>query len=47
MILHNTIKQASKFLKDSRIITHSLDAEIILSPPSGRDPDIGNTFNQG
>ena len=31
MILENTIKQASKFLKKHNIISHELDAEIILS----------------
>ena len=31
MILENTIKQASKLLKKHNIISHELDAEIILS----------------
>ena len=31
MILENTIKQASQFLKNNNIISHELDAQIILS----------------
>ena len=31
MILENTIRQASQLLKNHNIISHELDAEIILS----------------
>ena len=31
MILENTIKQASEFLKKNKIRTHQLDAQIILA----------------
>ena len=31
MILENTIKQASEFLKKNKISTHQLDAQIILA----------------
>ena len=31
MILQNTIKQASQILKSHNIISHELDAEIILA----------------
>ena len=35
MILENTIKQASQFLKNNNIISHELDAQIILSDIMG------------
>ena len=35
MILENTIRQASELLKNHNIITHELDAEIILSDTMG------------
>ena len=35
MILENTVKQASKLLKKHNIISHELDAEIILSDIMG------------
>ena len=35
MILENTIKQASQFLKNNNVISHELDAQIILSDIMG------------
>ena len=35
MILENTIKQASQLLKNKNIISHELDAQIILSDIMG------------
>ena len=45
MILENTIKQASKLLKNQNIISHELDAEVILSDIMGvsRDFFIANS----
>jgi len=35
MILENTIKQASQLLKNQGIISHELDAQVILSDIMG------------
>ena len=45
MILENTIKQASQLLKNKNIISHELDAEVILSDIMGvsRDFFIANS----
>jgi len=45
MILENTIKQASQLLKNKNIISHELDAQVILSDIMGvkRDFFIANS----
>jgi len=45
MILENTIKQASQLLKNKNIISHDLDAQVILSDIMGvtRDFFIANS----
>ena len=43
MILENVIKQASQFLKTQSIVSHKLDAEVILSNIMGVTRDFLNT----
>ena len=42
MILENVIKQASQFLKTQSIVSHKLDAEVILSNIMGVTRDFLN-----
>ena len=46
MILENTIKQASQLLKKHNIISHELDAEIILSDIMGTSKEFLMVNNQ-
>ena len=46
MILENTIKQASQLLKNHNIISHELDAEIILSDIMGVSKEFLMVNNQ-